>query len=53
MSGRACKAEAHKAEAHPSSQHPSNNLSIKNLDNTVDDECLQMVFAQFEIITYN
>ncbi|KAK3522214.1 hypothetical protein QTP70_032776, partial [Hemibagrus guttatus] len=39
-----------KAEAHPRSQHQASNLFIKNLDSTIDDECLRMVFGQFGTI---
>ncbi|GAA6102621.1 polyadenylate-binding protein 1-like, partial [Tachysurus ichikawai] len=34
-----------KPEAHP--QHQGNNLFIKNLDCTIDDECLRTVFGEF------
>lgn len=33
--------------ARPSSQQQGNNLYIKNLDNTIDDESLRIVFIQF------
>ncbi|KAK3518197.1 hypothetical protein QTP70_033897 [Hemibagrus guttatus] len=42
--------EERKAVARPSSQHQANNLFIKNLDSTINDECLRMVFGQFGTI---
>ncbi|KAK3544449.1 hypothetical protein QTP86_012431 [Hemibagrus guttatus] len=42
--------EERKAVARPSSQHQASNLFIKNLDSTIDDECLRMVFGQFGTI---
>ncbi|KAK2834216.1 hypothetical protein Q7C36_014917 [Tachysurus vachellii] len=38
-------------EAHPSSQNQSTNLYIKNIDYSVDTECMYMTFAQFGTIT--
>ncbi|KAG7320150.1 hypothetical protein KOW79_016003 [Hemibagrus wyckioides] len=40
-----------KAEDRPSSQHHASNLFIKNLNSTIDDECLRMVFGQFGRVT--
>ncbi|GAA6100194.1 polyadenylate-binding protein 1-like, partial [Tachysurus ichikawai] len=37
-----------KPEAHP--QHQANNLFVKNLDYTIDDECLRTVFGEFGTI---